>query len=150
MTITLARQVITNIIAGTTPTKTGVLGMGAKFTEDRQQGPDSTARVPRSFFLWTVSSTARGYFTRTRAHESLVELEAHIFYAATANRALLDEVIEQDRADLTDRILNETLWDRPTSGIINLASPDQRLLPTTRETVAGGWESIITIALHHR
>lgn len=149
MTIALARQTLTTIIAGTTPTTNG-LGLGARFVEGKQLGEDITARVGRSFYLWTTATTPRGYYSRTRANESLADIGLHVFYPQTADRARLDEIIEQDRVDLCDRILNETLWGRPSSGIINVASQGQRLLPTTRDTVAGGWESVITIALHYR
>lgn len=150
MTITLARARIVAMVESAIPPVNG-LGLGAAFVHDKAQGPESTARVGRSFYLWTSSSSPRGYFTKTRAHESLVDLEVHVYYPDTpGNRLLLDEIIEADRGAITDRLLDETMWNRPTSGIINLVAAGLAMLPTRRETVAGGWESIITVPLHHR
>lgn len=150
MTYPLARAKLIALVESVTPTSNGLDAHG-KFKHDPQQGPESTGRVTRSFYLWAAEGSPRGYVSSTHNPRQMLTTGVHVFYKdAPNNRGLLDEVIEADRLAISNALLDESTWDRTTTGIINVATTGPLILPSTRTAVPGGWESIINVALHYR
>lgn len=150
MSYELARNQVFNIVEQTTPTRIGVAGLGEKFTRRKVAPPGAAGgRVGRSFSWWVTGGGDVGYFRKANPEE-IVDAELVVFYPAMADMDLLDVLIAQDRLDIITRVLDVSLWGRPTSTIINLAVPQETITAFERRTVQGGYELAQKVRLHHR
>lgn len=149
MSYELARAAIIGIIKSVVPGGGNILGQGPAFTHAEIADERSTARVPRSFYLWRNAGSPRGYFSSQLSHEETVDLDVRFFYSGIPGSAL-DLLMEQDRKSITDALLDVSQWNRPTSGIVNLATSGLNLMPFRVEAVAGGWQQTISFPARYR
>ncbi len=149
MSYELASFKIIEILEGTALDKQGVLNFGKQLRHDPQGSSDATARVARSFFLWAVGGGDIGAYHRG-IREAEIDLEWVTFYPNVADRRLLDIVMEADRTNACARLAEVSLWNRPASGIINIAVGSERFLPFARRAVTGGWEQAQALTLKYR
>ena len=145
----LARTQVVSILEGIDPDDLlQPAGYGCGFVEGRTlEFDEDGAPTSRTFFIRSASraTVADGYceggaWTRH-------DMDVAIYYRKRHEWANLDEVVNTDYEVIRRALLDVSLWDRPTSSLISLATTVDELLPADDEThvdddgdVKGVWQ----------
>lgn len=116
---TSARSKIKGIIEGTTPERLE-LGLGPSFQYLHDVSPERLVNS-RQFCLRAQSGLIAGPLTKnTRQRDATVQL--FIRYLNASDAALLDEIIHSDVELISERLIDPSLYDQSTTGLVTVGN----------------------------
>lgn len=118
MTYASARAQVVAIIEGTTGLD-GTRDLAKSFREAKDADEDNPGQG-RTFSLFGIGDDVRiPAIARARRHR-MTRMELTVWYRRFSSRKELDLVLRADHRALGDRLINPTLWQRETSGIVSI------------------------------
>ena len=145
-----ARDTLISIIEGTTPT-TGARGLPAEFTHIPQHA-EETRGNSRSFRFRLDNLRGVGpLMPSAQTLRSVYEVTLEVDYSVDLEPEEQDDAIQADYLALRARLLDDSLWDRPTSTIeLLLPETTPSIMPASIERDETGARLVLVFDLEFR
>lgn len=147
---TLARDTLITIVEGTTPT-TGARGLPSEFTHVPQHTEDTRGNSRTFRFKLDNLRGVGPLMPSAQTLRSVYAVTLEIDYGTDLEPEELDDAIQQDYLAIRARLLDDSLWDRPTSTIeLLLPETTPNIMPATIERDDTGARLVMPFDLEFR